>query len=268
MLRIAKTRDLAPGEKVVREVHLDPANPPLKILLVCHPDGSGYSAMDAHCHHMGASLLDGDIEDLGNGRSCVVCPWHKRKIDLKTGHVMDTDLQGQLCLGASQQQRLYDIHYDDENIFVSIPSHPGKMLPSDKWNTQAQQPRGYGLQQGQWGTQAQVPPGSPLQPYAGQRGWPAGSPLPAPGTDAVMEDVLIDLSQQEASSPVPQARAPQPRRLDFGASRSLHGRGRNRAATEAILKNAYQAPIAKKPALSAAGDNRQRSIRDYFTSEH
>jgi nitrite reductase/ring-hydroxylating ferredoxin subunit len=242
-------------------------------MLVAHPDGSGYAAMDAHCHHMGASLLEGDIEDLGNGHSCVVCPWHKKKIDLKTGHVVDTNLEGHLCLGASQQQRTYDVHHDDEHIFVTIPAHPGKELPSDRWNTRVEQRTGYGLSQGiQSQIMPQVPPGSPLQPFAGQRGWPAGSPLPAGiESDSMMEDVVVLNSQnsQEEGSTVKDAVA-QPRRLDFNGFAASR---RNRAATEAILKKGYkapEAPLAKKPntgrAALATSETKgsQRSIRDYL----
>mmetsp|Transcript_11465 Transcript_11465/g.16358 ORF Transcript_11465/g.16358 Transcript_11465/m.16358 type:complete len:156 (+) Transcript_11465:34-501(+) len=46
-------------------------------------------ALDHHCYHAGGPLSSsGDIEDLklkGATHPCVVCPWHKYKISLKTG---------------------------------------------------------------------------------------------------------------------------------------------------------------------------------------
>ncbi|CAB9505971.1 Rieske domain-containing protein [Seminavis robusta] len=60
-------------------------------LSIFRKDGTLY-ALDLHCYHMGGPLSMGDIEDLTlpeKGESvvhpCVVCPWHKYKISLKTG---------------------------------------------------------------------------------------------------------------------------------------------------------------------------------------
>ena len=260
--RIAKTRDLRPNDRLLRELNI-PGLGVLKILLIQSRDGT-YSALDAHCHHMGASLVEADIEDLPTG-NCLVCPWHKKKIDIRTGYVVDTDLSGELCLSHSQQQRTYDVHHDDEHIFVSIPAF-SKELPSDRWNPRER--AGYGLHAGSgagYGLNAgprAVPPGSPLQPFAGQRGWPAGSPAPM----MVEEDVVIGGSQQS-----PTAAAAQPRRLDFGGSAGLGASGfgpsrRNRAATEAILKNAYQPPKANRGmgVEGVRGRGGQRDIREFF----
>lgn len=271
--KIGKIRDLQPGEKVVRELNI-PVDAvrvqQLRLLVIRHPDGNGYSVMDAHCFHMGANLVAGDIEDLGNGHSCIVCPWHRMKIDMKSGCVIEKDLEGHLCAGdhGEQKQRLYDVHYDDENIFVNIPAHPGKDLPSDKWNQDGKQivmrqgvqlqTMGYGLLGQQ--QNAVVPPGSPLQPYAGEKGWPAGSPLP----DVAMEDV-IDLSQpSQTSSDIGTA----PRKLEFGEDKQQEIRKfsvRRRAATEAILKKGYKPPTRSKPSVVPLSDSRQRNITDFFS---
>jgi len=260
--RIAKIGDLGPGEKVIKQVY------GMELLLVCHPDGSGYTVMDAHCFHMGMNLAGGDIEDLGNGHSCIVCPWHKMKIDMKTGCVMEKNLEGHVCAGdgGEQKQRLYNVHCDDEYIFVDIPPHPGKDLPSDKWNEENKEFMmrqgdgfgGYGLLGPQQA--GRVPPGSPLQPYAGQRGWPAGSPIP----DVMMDDI-IDLSQPMEESP---QKKPAPRRLDFGGGEPVAAQpgqvkvsARRRAATSAILKKSYKPPTATQPLSDNGG--RQRNITEY-----
>lgn len=243
----------------------------LKILLVQDADGQ-YRALDAHCHHMGASLVEADIEELPTG-NCLVCPWHKKRIDMRTGCVVDTDLSGALCLGHEQQQRTYDVHHDDEHIFVTIPAF-SKQLPSDRWNSR--EPAGYGLANGAVGgyglngaaREPMLPPGSPLQPFAGQiRGWPAGSPAPMVMEE---EEMIVEGSQQ---SPPPTS---QPRRLDFGTgpvpnSGLANGFGasrRNRAATEAIMKNSYRAPTGERANAFQVGGKpattRQSSIKEFF----
>lgn len=319
MNRLAKTRDIRPGERLLRELYLPgigtypvkirslsnaatcapfrshpsflrPYSPSLhaslpgtlKILLIQERNGE-YRALDAHCHHMGASLVEADIEELPTG-NCLVCPWHKKKIDMRTGCVVDTSLSGELCLGHDQQQRTYDVHHDDENIFVSIPAF-SKELPSDRWNPREQ--AGYGMLNGGLGgyglngtlNELAPPPGSPLQPFAGQRGWPAGSPAPM----AMEEDAFIVQGSQQ--SPI-SASTTQPRRLDFNMSGpasnigGLSGFGasrRNRAATEAIMKNAYRAPtgdrtnalqvggkVEQRQASGSTGRSQQRSIRDFL----
>ena len=264
--KIGKIRDLEPGQKVVRELNIpvDAARvQQVQLLVIRHADGSGYSVMDANCFHMGANLVAGDIEDLGNGHSCIVCPWHGKKIDMKTGCVMEKNLEGHMCAGdhGEQKQRLYDVHYDDENVFVNIPAHPGKDLPSDRWNHENKQMlMRQGMQSTGYGILGTVPPGSPLQPYAGQRGWPAGSPLP----DVAMEDVVY-LSQPSQESP---ERGLGPRRLEFGNGMKQDMKQfsvRRRAATEAILKKGYKPPTRSKAPMAPLSDSGQRNITDFFS---
>lgn len=264
--KIGKIGDLKPGEKVVRELNI-PVDAvrvqQVQLLVIRHPDGNSYSVMDANCFHMGANLVTGDIEDLGNGHSCIVCPWHGKRIDMKNGCVMEKNLDGHMCAGdhGEQKQRLYDVHYDDENVFVNIPAHPGKGLPSDRWNQDSKhivmrQASGYGIlgQQQQQQQNTFVPPGSPLQPYAGEKGWPAGSPLP----DVAMDDV-IDLSQPSQASP---EKGLGPRKLEFGnQSQDVKQQFsvRRRAATDAILQKGYKAPMAP------LSESRQRNITEFFS---
>eukprot|EP00112_Aurelia_sp_Birch-Aquarium-sp1_P026253 Seg92.3 transcript_id=Seg92.3/GoldUCD/mRNA.D3Y31 product="Rieske domain-containing protein" protein_id=Seg92.3/GoldUCD/D3Y31 len=48
--------------------------------------GEGVYAIDERCPHVGGPLHLGDIETVGEANIlCVVCPWHRWKIELKTG---------------------------------------------------------------------------------------------------------------------------------------------------------------------------------------
>ena len=74
-----------------------------RAILMVQKDDRVY-ALDARCHHQGGSLIrncpalphvvaggalwEGDIEDLPNGRTCVTCPKHGRKIALNNGEVL------------------------------------------------------------------------------------------------------------------------------------------------------------------------------------
>ncbi|KAI7797676.1 putative Rieske domain-containing protein-like, partial [Triplophysa rosa] len=49
-------------------------------VLVLYHQGDFY-AIDVRCYHAGGPLHKGDIEEF-DGRSCIVCPWHKYKITL------------------------------------------------------------------------------------------------------------------------------------------------------------------------------------------
>ncbi|XP_066913233.1 uncharacterized protein [Clytia hemisphaerica] len=50
--------------------------------------GEVVHAIDEKCPHLGGPLHMGDIENIGEASLlCVVCPWHRWKIDLTTGKV-------------------------------------------------------------------------------------------------------------------------------------------------------------------------------------
>ena len=46
-----------------------------------------FYAMEAACSHEGGPLDMGDIEDVGNDKWVVVCPWHHFEFDVETGKV-------------------------------------------------------------------------------------------------------------------------------------------------------------------------------------
>lgn len=111
LIRLARQAELALGQMVEKESH------GIKLLLVRHPQTGDVSVMDAHCFHMGAALVGGDIEDFGDGKMCVVCPAHKYKIDVKSGHQVDSDLCGTCRVSPDQKQRTYKVHLDSDFIW-------------------------------------------------------------------------------------------------------------------------------------------------------
>ncbi|PRP89497.1 hypothetical protein PROFUN_01360 [Planoprotostelium fungivorum] len=64
-------------------------------------------AMDSVCYHNGGPLDAGPIEELGD-RVCVVCPWHRYKIDLSNGESLYTNLSGDAC-SKGVKQRTHDV---------------------------------------------------------------------------------------------------------------------------------------------------------------
>jgi len=92
------------------------------VLIVSVDDGSvipttkdalNLRAVAASCHHMGHSLAGGDIEDIGQGRHAIVCPAHRRRIDLDSGACVDYDLNGRVRVCAERAQRVYPLRVDD-----------------------------------------------------------------------------------------------------------------------------------------------------------
>ncbi|XP_071763604.2 uncharacterized protein LOC139918197 [Centroberyx gerrardi] len=54
-------------------------------IVLVHTEDDRYWAMDSSCPHEGGPLELGDIEDLGNGKMALVCPWHHFDFCLETG---------------------------------------------------------------------------------------------------------------------------------------------------------------------------------------
>lgn len=234
--------------------------------------------MDAHCFHMGTPLIGGDIEDV-DGAACVVCPAHRYRIDIATGHKVDRDLCGKSCSSADQKQRLYRVHCDDEFIWVDLPlpNEPLAPLPSDYYNQvaassptaaaaqQAQQPfaptapaaAGRGLAGAGYGLVG--PPPAPLQPYAGVSAWPvvppaaSATPMMDAGQAMPVAEPPLELSQaSQASQQVQQGTAPAapPSNLMgfYPAARPDPPHvARRKAATAAILARSYRPPTVDAP---------------------
>ncbi|XP_049724402.1 Rieske domain-containing protein isoform X1 [Elephas maximus indicus] len=90
-----------------------------------------YHAMDIRCYHSGGPLHLGEIEDF-DGRSCIVCPWHKYKITLATGEGLyqsinpkDPSAKPKWC-SKGIKQRIHTVTADNGNLYVTLSKEPFK----------------------------------------------------------------------------------------------------------------------------------------------
>ncbi|MBI1384371.1 MAG: Rieske 2Fe-2S domain-containing protein [Rhizobiales bacterium] len=67
--------------------------------------GDGYHALDNRCLHVGGPLGQGAIED-----GYIVCPWHGREYDLKTG----------VCPNIDERIAVYAVETRGDGIYVLI----------------------------------------------------------------------------------------------------------------------------------------------------
>ena len=72
------------------------------VALIAH--GGDVHAIDATCYHMGGPLLHADIEDCGSFGPCVVCPWHRYQISLRTGDSLYQNMSGTVCSKGLKQR--------------------------------------------------------------------------------------------------------------------------------------------------------------------
>ena len=234
--------------------------------------------------------VGGDIEDI-DGHTCVVCPAHRYRIDIATGHKVDRDLCGNSCTSQDQKQRVYQVHCDDEFIWAQLPdlssSSPSpRPLPSDYYNqvsstgssgrsdddnknsntlSSTSNSRGYGL----FGSVA-VPPQPPLQPYAGRDGWAMAPPLQqqqhqensADDVSMPVDEPQLMLSQpaaEEEDQKQQQQHQQQPQPVPslmnyFPSTRTADPPhiARRKAATAAILNRSYRPPTVDVSASSSS----------------
>ncbi|GAB5368319.1 hypothetical protein AAMO2058_001309400 [Amorphochlora amoebiformis] len=99
-------------------------------LLVLLHDKKIY-ALDGRCFHAGAPLQMGDIEDF-DGHTCIKCPWHSYRIDIKTGDhiqaVYSADRTKRKVRINAKCQRTHRVQLDKNgNIFVTIESLDTRM---------------------------------------------------------------------------------------------------------------------------------------------
>jgi len=76
-------------------------------------------AIDATCYHMGGPLLHADIEDSAEFGPCVVCPWHRYPISLKTGDSTYHNMQGVSC-SKGVKQRVHEVERRDGRVYVKL----------------------------------------------------------------------------------------------------------------------------------------------------
>jgi len=82
-----------------------------RAILMVQKDDRVY-ALDARCHHQGGALWEGDIEELPNGRTCITCPRHGRKIAVNNGEVL------------GHKGRLIDPNDDLSSLKLKNPTMP------------------------------------------------------------------------------------------------------------------------------------------------
>jgi len=97
------------------------------ILIIYH--NNEFMAIDAVCYHFGGPLNEGDIEDV-DGVTCIECPWHHYKIDIRTGEGVSYT-RGKVSI-KGPRQRIHYIRVDDNDIFVSL-NDDSEELPSDSY---------------------------------------------------------------------------------------------------------------------------------------
>ncbi|XP_005098944.1 Rieske domain-containing protein [Aplysia californica] len=106
--------------------------------------GSELFALDSFCYHAGGPLHMGDIEEMP-GYTCVVCPWHRYKITLRSGeglyHSIDPHNLSKppvLCSkGVKQRTHLVTLEGDDVYVTLSTGDPAHTKLESDQYNSPA-----------------------------------------------------------------------------------------------------------------------------------
>jgi nitrite reductase/ring-hydroxylating ferredoxin subunit len=121
-----------------------------RMICIFRHDGNLY-ALDLHCYHMGGPLATGDIEELvlerptGRGEEvhpCVVCPWHKYKISLKTGEGIyrqtDPFSATKECVIKSrgQKQRTHEVFEENGRVIVRLNLSEERKYESDYYESE------------------------------------------------------------------------------------------------------------------------------------
>ncbi|KAG7468141.1 hypothetical protein MATL_G00139600 [Megalops atlanticus] len=77
-------------------------------IVLIRTEDDRFWAMDSSCPHEGGPLDLGDIEDLGNGKLALICPWHHFDFCLDTGE-SSTGLQNQI----------YEVRVVQDNVYIN-----------------------------------------------------------------------------------------------------------------------------------------------------
>ena len=89
---------------------------------------------------MGGPLLHADIEDSGSFGPCVVCPWHRYQISLRTGDSLYQNMSGTVC-SKGFKQRVHEVVVRDGRVLVRLASTEGK-IESDTYAFKTPPPSG------------------------------------------------------------------------------------------------------------------------------
>ncbi|XP_064422026.1 uncharacterized protein SI:CH73-314G15.3 isoform X2 [Latimeria chalumnae] len=80
-------------------------------VVLIHTEDGRFYVMDSSCPHEGGPLELGDIEDLGDGKLALICPWHHFDFSLDNG-TSSTGLQNQV----------YDVQVCNGKVYVQVQS--------------------------------------------------------------------------------------------------------------------------------------------------
>eukprot|EP00466_Bigelowiella_natans_P013020 jgi/Bigna1/87408/estExt_fgenesh1_pg.C_200041 len=137
---VGKISELAKAKNGLLRVEVSQSRSkiPRQVLLVLDKkDGGNVYALDGRCFHAGAPLELSDIEDIG-GRSCLRCPMHSYRIDIKTGeHILgganDKKKHGiKKVKSRGVCQRTHNVRVDSQgNIYVEL-DEPKRDKSKDK----------------------------------------------------------------------------------------------------------------------------------------
>ncbi|XP_023669979.1 uncharacterized protein HI_0077 isoform X1 [Paramormyrops kingsleyae] len=95
-------------------------------VVLVRTEDDGFWAMDSSCPHEGGPLELGDIEDLGNGKLGLICPWHHFDFCLETG-ISSTGLQNQVYEVRVVQEKVY---INTQNMLSLSPVPEDSSVPS------------------------------------------------------------------------------------------------------------------------------------------
>ncbi|KAJ8247471.1 hypothetical protein GJAV_G00246820 [Gymnothorax javanicus] len=102
-------------------------------IVLVHAENDRFWAMDSSCPHEGGPLELGDIEDLGNGKLALICPWHQFDFCLNTGE-SSSGLKNQVYEVRVVQGKIY-IHTQNTLSLCPLPEKDtvslDRLLPDD-----------------------------------------------------------------------------------------------------------------------------------------
>ena len=84
----------------------------------------GYRALDAVCYHYGGPLMEGSIEELPSGECVVICPWHRYRINVTTGHSQS---------GNTRMQRTHSIRIGENGMIQVFLDQDDSEIASDHY---------------------------------------------------------------------------------------------------------------------------------------
>ena len=97
------------------------------ITVFLHKDN--FLAMDSVCYHFGGPLDLGDIEEVGE-RSCIICPYHRYKIDLSNGESLYKNLEGNIA-SKGKKQRVHETKVSEGHVMVRLDVSEPKIDSDD-----------------------------------------------------------------------------------------------------------------------------------------